>query len=641
MGGIAREAGGRLVCAFFMAAFAIALLAPAQAQAETRTLKLYFTHTGESADITFKRNGRYIQSGLRELNRFLRDHRRNEPTRMDPELFDLVWEVYKASGARNRIHVVSAYRSPATNAMLRRTRGGQARKSQHTLGKAMDFYIPGIPAKKLRELGFKLQGGGVGYYPKSATPFVHLDTGNVRAWPRMSRSQLTRLFPDGRTLHVPPDGRRLPGYEQALASYNARKRAGQPATFGRSRSRGGGGERDSSGSGGGTLLANLFNRDRGGDEAETSRQRTTASAPQRQRQAPAPETPRTLLAALPSSSLPLPAVAPRASSGGVPVAITPQPAIQQPIAATPQPPAAIPQTPEQVAPQPAAPVIADFEPPVPSSRPAVLVAAAEPPAIRQTAAEIESAVAGRPDPSVNDATAALIAAVAEQTGQSEEDVQGATQLAGLPLPNARPVADAAAGQDVTTASVPPLLAAYAPPPSARPTADLAPQPRPAIQPQVAALIPQAAPSASLSGKGSRIAVPAQRPAAEPDLTLTAALYSGAATTPKAARPSFRDAIAARQPTIEAEPQVNPARFGPRNQTPQMLTAENQMIQRPDFAKNIERAAPSTVYTAGFTKRAPVDPNRLSGNAVTFLAVARVANAGGDGQPLQLQIPATN
>ena len=73
----------------------------------------------------------------------------------------------------------------------------------------------------------------------------------------------------------------------------------------------------------------------------------------------------------------------------------------------------------------------------------------------------------------------------------------------------------------------------------------------------------------------------------------------------------------------------------------MLTAENQMIQRPDFAKNIERAAPSTVYTAGFTTRAPVDPNRLSGNAVTFLAVARVANAGGDGQPLQLQIPATN
>jgi uncharacterized protein YcbK (DUF882 family) len=119
------------------------------ASAETRSLKLYYIHTKERAEIVFKRNGRYDQAGLRKLNRFLRDWRRNEPTKMDPRLFDLVWEVYKQTNARDYIHVVSAYRSPATNDMLRRTRGGQAKKSQHMTGKAMDFYIPGVKGFKV------------------------------------------------------------------------------------------------------------------------------------------------------------------------------------------------------------------------------------------------------------------------------------------------------------------------------------------------------------------------------------------------------------------------------------------------------------------------------------------------------------
>jgi uncharacterized protein YcbK (DUF882 family) len=89
------------------------------ASAETRTLRLYFIHTKERAEITYKRNGRYIKSGLTEVNRMLRDWRRNEPTNMDPRLLDLLWEVYRASGSRDYVHVVSAYRSPATNAMLR------------------------------------------------------------------------------------------------------------------------------------------------------------------------------------------------------------------------------------------------------------------------------------------------------------------------------------------------------------------------------------------------------------------------------------------------------------------------------------------------------------------------------------------
>ena len=205
-----------------IAASAVSLTAAAAA--EDRSLKLFFTHTGERATITFKRDGRFDPKGLAQINRFLRDWRRNEPARMDPRLLDLVWEVYQRSSAKDYIHVVSAYRSPATNNMLRgRSRSsGVAKNSQHTLGKAMDFFIPGVKLSKLRAVAMQMQGGGVGYYPTSGSPFVHLDVGNVRAWPRMSRQELARIFPNGRTLHVPADGKPLPGYAVAMADYKRR-----------------------------------------------------------------------------------------------------------------------------------------------------------------------------------------------------------------------------------------------------------------------------------------------------------------------------------------------------------------------------------------------------------------------------------
>src|SRR5690606_11049560 len=169
------------------------------------------------------------QAGLKKINNFLRDWRRNEPTKMDPRLLDLVWETYQAVGAKDYIHVVSAYRSPATNSMLRKRSKGVANKSQHMLGKAMDFYIPGVSLKKLRDTGLRMQVGGVGYYPRSGSPFVHLDVGNVRHWPRMSRQELVAVFPNGKTLHVPSDGKPLPGFEAALASYESRKKNGTTA----------------------------------------------------------------------------------------------------------------------------------------------------------------------------------------------------------------------------------------------------------------------------------------------------------------------------------------------------------------------------------------------------------------------------
>lgn len=195
--------------------------------AEVRSLKLFFTHTGERATITFKRDGKYDPKGLAQINRFLRDWRRNEPARMDPRLLDLVWEVYQRAGAKDYINIVSAYRSPATNNMLRgRSRStGVAKNSQHMLGKAMDFYIPGVKLARLREVAMQMQVGGVGYYPTSGSPFVHLDVGKVRAWPRMSRQELARIFPKGQTLHLPASGGALPGYDQAMADYKRRVKA--------------------------------------------------------------------------------------------------------------------------------------------------------------------------------------------------------------------------------------------------------------------------------------------------------------------------------------------------------------------------------------------------------------------------------
>lgn len=193
---------------------------PAAAASE-RALYLYYTHTKETARIVFKRNGQYVQSGLNELNHFLRDWRRNEPAKMDPRLFDLVWEVYQEVGATQPVNVVSAYRSPATNAMLRESSSGVAENSQHMRGTAMDFFIPGVPLSKLRAVAMRKQVGGVGYYPTSGSPFVHLDVGSVRAWPRMTKAQLQEIFPDGRTMHLPPDGKPLSqeGYKLALAEW--------------------------------------------------------------------------------------------------------------------------------------------------------------------------------------------------------------------------------------------------------------------------------------------------------------------------------------------------------------------------------------------------------------------------------------
>ncbi len=193
----------------------------AVAVGETRSLSMVHSHTGETLSITYKVNGAFDPGALEKLNWFLRDWRIDEPTAMAPNLFDVIWHVYREVGATEPIRIMSAYRSPGTNAMLRRRSRAVAKESQHMRGNAMDIHIPGVLIARVREIGLRLQRGGVGFYPSAGSPFVHLDVGSVRHWPKMSREQLERIFPDGKTVHIPADGKPLANYEAALAEVQA------------------------------------------------------------------------------------------------------------------------------------------------------------------------------------------------------------------------------------------------------------------------------------------------------------------------------------------------------------------------------------------------------------------------------------
>ncbi|TGU96843.1 DUF882 domain-containing protein [Mesorhizobium sp. M00.F.Ca.ET.151.01.1.1] len=597
-------------------AFGFVAAAATGAQAEVRSLKLYHLHTHEKAEIVYKRNGRYVPEGLRKINIILRDWRRNEPTKMDPRLLDLVWEAYRESGATDYIQVVCGYRSPSTNSMLRSRSRGVAEKSQHMLGKAMDFYIPGVPLKKLRNIGLKMQGGGVGYYPTSGSPFVHMDVGNVRHWPGISRQELVSLFPNGKTLHVPSDGRPLPGYEQALASYKSRKGSGTPNI--EMASAGGSGKKS------GGFLAAFFGGG-GADEADDSADVETASAapapkagnlkpaatakssdlpgiaivapenaqraeiPQvADEQAPEPEknTPETIIAALPAKEIPLPDFAPRPKADvgaqppeNVPFAMADATATTEQAVATAQAPANMPfgksdpaaiaeaaaADPAQVALnniplptwRPERSLPADLAPP-PSKD--VLMALAETADQGKTATDAFSVVpTARPEPTEPDAVKAVLDEANAQVGTADE-----YQVASL-----------------------------------------------SEEPRSAFNDPSGVDAAS-----PRQAVAARPAGSDP----AAAIGAGVKTTRKEARATARDQKPGpRAVVVAAAPQA--ARWA-------LTSGENvatvsSATTAPGYAYSIVHTPPSEVYTAGFQpSNQMADASRFTGNAVKFMSVAR-------------------
>jgi len=145
-----------------------------------RTLNLVNANSGETLAVTYWSNGAYRRDALDKLNHFLRDTRENAQTEMDPLLFDVLWHTAMVVGYGGAIEVLSAFRSPTTNAWLASVSRGVASDSQHMNGNAMDVRFPGVPVFKIRQAAGSLNMGGVGFYPRSG--FVHLDTGPVRYW---------------------------------------------------------------------------------------------------------------------------------------------------------------------------------------------------------------------------------------------------------------------------------------------------------------------------------------------------------------------------------------------------------------------------------------------------------------------------
>lgn len=169
------------------AAFALGLLSPWPvfgAARDTwkgkRSLSFFNTHTGESLEATYWAEGKYLSRSLREINEILRDHRTNEIKPIDTQLLDLLYAIRLGVRSKRPFHIISGYRSPKTNARLRKRSSGVARNSFHMLGKAADIRLPGYRLASLRKVALALKGGGVGCYPRSN--FLHVDVGPVRSW---------------------------------------------------------------------------------------------------------------------------------------------------------------------------------------------------------------------------------------------------------------------------------------------------------------------------------------------------------------------------------------------------------------------------------------------------------------------------
>lgn len=563
---------------------------PSQAAGDTRSLKLYFIHTGEKAVITYKRNGKFDPKGLEQLNRFLRDWRKNQPTKMDPRLFDLIWEVYRQSGSRDYINVVCGFRSPGTNEMLRgRSRkSGVAEKSQHMLGKAMDFFIPDVKLATLRAIGMKMQVGGVGFYPKSGSPFVHMDVGGVRAWPRMSRDELVRLFPNGNTIHIPADGKPLPGYQQAMADYKRRGSGPQIQIASASESA----PKHK------TLFAALFGggADEQEDESDDSTPVAVAKAtPPKAEPAPA-EPQQTEVADL---NAPVPQVRPAFSNqptgSEVASALVAPPsgnAAQQALAA------ALPA--DQAQPQQFADLSA-YSIPVPSLL-----------GQRRAPGDAEVALA---DPMLTGANALPVPTPIERPAVAENLLAAA---------DADPEAEAdEADQDALSPAL----------------ADALDQQRNEEENQVASNAPPQTVEQAI-----KAAMTQKAPAAKPPLELAAlapmtksasfgdgfdepAVESAVAQglPAKGGRPTHKEAAAAgaSRTTVRTEPKLTEKMISQWALTNARLEMASKQVKAPRFVSQTMRAQPIAVYAEGFNvKTASVDPARFSGTAVNFMEVRK-------------------
>ena len=145
-----------------------------------RSVCIYNLHTNEYLDVVYWRDGKYLPEAFRDINHVFRDHYNGAVKPIDKKLIDFLYSIQSRLDCNEPIHLISGYRSPATNARLRKKSNGVARRSLHIMGQAADIRMPGYQIKTLRSVAYNLQNGGVGYYPRSN--FLHVDVGRVRFW---------------------------------------------------------------------------------------------------------------------------------------------------------------------------------------------------------------------------------------------------------------------------------------------------------------------------------------------------------------------------------------------------------------------------------------------------------------------------
>ena len=146
----------------------------------SRRIHLVNAHTWDNLDVVYYTRGIYIDENIAQLNHLMRDRRANVSISMDTSLYDQLLRLQLALGTSEPVHILSGYRTPETNAKLRRRSPSVAKFSLHMEGRAADIYIPGMPVDKLHQAAMDMQAGGVGLYSNSN--FVHLDTGTLRHW---------------------------------------------------------------------------------------------------------------------------------------------------------------------------------------------------------------------------------------------------------------------------------------------------------------------------------------------------------------------------------------------------------------------------------------------------------------------------
>lgn len=155
-------------------------LSPAAPRSPERTLSFHNLHTGENLRTVYWQDGDYVPEALADIDHILRDHRTDDTVAIDLGLLNLVYALQQTLDTDEPFHIISGYRSPKTNAMLRRQSEGVAKKSFHMQGRAIDIRVPKRRTKAVQQAALKLSRGGVGYYPRS--DFVHVDTGHIRRW---------------------------------------------------------------------------------------------------------------------------------------------------------------------------------------------------------------------------------------------------------------------------------------------------------------------------------------------------------------------------------------------------------------------------------------------------------------------------